>query len=164
MYSCLADETKEGKEIMEPEFAARKEMTVLGLMEHFTSGNEDYRGIWKRYMAYHDQIGSSNVDDAHYGIYYDTEDGEDYLAGMSVEGVEEAPEGLTLRNVPAAHFAVFSCIVKTIGETYGKIFRNWLPASQYEHDAPLPVFERYPPNTKTGDDPVLIYIPVRKKL
>ena len=86
--------------IMEPEFTARKEMTVLGLMEHFASENEDHEGIWKRYMAYHDKISSSSVDGAHYGVYFDTEIGVDYLAGMSVGGVEEAPEGLTLRDVP----------------------------------------------------------------
>ena len=150
--------------IMEPEFTARKEMTVLGLMGHFASENEDHEGIWKRYMAYHDKISSSSVDGAHYGVYFDTEIGVDYLAGMSVGGVEEAPEGLTLRDVPAAHCAVFSCAAKTIGETYDKILRDWLPTSQCEHDTPLPVFERYPPNTRTGDGPVLIYIPVRKKL
>ena len=148
---------------MTPEFAVREKLKVMGLMEHFTPENEDYEGIWKRYMAYHDQVSSSSADGAYYGVYFDTGDGVDYLAGMSVEGVDVAPEGLTIRDVPAANCAVFKCTVRTIGQKYDEIFRNWLPASRYEHDVPLPVFERYPPDTKTGDDPVLIYIPVREK-
>lgn len=151
------------EKIMVPEFAARKEIIVLGLMEHFTSENEDYEGIWKRYMTYHGGISSLSIDGAYYGVYFDREDGVDYLAGMSVERVDVASEDLTLRVVPAANCAVFKCTVKSIGQTYDKIFKDWLPASQYEHDIPLPVFERYPPNTKTSSDPVLIYIPVRKK-
>lgn len=150
---------------MKPEFTTRKALTVLGLMEHFAPENEDYEGIWKRFMAYHDQISCLSTDKAYYGVYFDhdEESGLDYIAGMSVKKIEGAPEGLTVRDIPDAYCAVFKCTVKTIGQTYDKIFKNWLPVSQYEQDVPNPVFERYPPNTETGDDPMLIYIPVREK-
>ncbi|MBD3183905.1 hypothetical protein GF312_16595 [Candidatus Poribacteria bacterium] len=150
---------------MKPEFKNRKAINVLGLMEYFTPDNEDYEGIWKRFMAYHGKINNFSTDKAYYGVYFytDGEKGLDYIAGMSVEGVDEVPEGLTLREVPAAYCAVFECTVKTIGQTYDNVFKNWLPASKYEQENSRQTFERYPPDTKTGDDVVLIYVPVRKK-
>jgi predicted transcriptional regulator YdeE len=88
----------------------------------------------------------------------------DYLAGMLVENVQETPEGLALRHVPEARWAVFECTVATIGQTYDAIFKEWLPTAPYEQTGPNPdAFERYPPHTDSGDTPVLIHIKVRDK-
>jgi predicted transcriptional regulator YdeE len=59
---------------------------------------------------------------------------------------------------------VFECTVATIGQTYDAIFGEWLPTAPYEQTGPNPdAFERYPPNTDSGDTPVLIHIKVRDK-
>ena len=41
---------------MEPRFVERDAFTVLGLQERFTPQTEDFEGIWKRFMRFHDQI------------------------------------------------------------------------------------------------------------
>jgi len=83
---------------------------------------------------------------------------------MAVGEVASIPNGLVVREVPAARYAVFECTLKTIGETWDRIFQDWLPASQYENDAPLPSFECFPPDdARAGDFPVSIYVPVREE-
>ena len=88
----------------------------------------------------------------------------DYLAGMAVFGVadvEDVPAGLTLREVPASRYATFECTVKTISDTYDRIFGEWLKANPYprpRQGSPKADFERYPPATDSGDTPVLLHI------
>jgi predicted transcriptional regulator YdeE len=134
-------------------------------MERFPYQQDDFEGIWKRFMAYEGQISPLSIDKAYYGAYYPNHDKSmDYLAGMLVEDVREAPESLTLCEVPEARWAVFECTVATIPQTYHTIFQGWLPTAPYEHAGPNPdAFERYPPQTNSGDTPVLIHIKVREK-
>jgi predicted transcriptional regulator YdeE len=80
---------------------------------------------------------------------------------MVVDGVTEAPEGLTLRDVPASRYAVFQCTVDTISETYDRVFGEWVPSAPYarpERGSPKADFERYPPVTDSGDTPVRVHI------
>jgi predicted transcriptional regulator YdeE len=68
---------------------------------------------------------------------------------------------LTLREVPASRYAVFECTVKTISDTYDRIFGGWLPTAPYGRPgagSPKADFERYPPNTDSGDTRVLLHI------
>ena len=49
-------------------------------------------------------------------------------------------------------------------QTYDAIFKEWLPTAPYEHAGPTPdAFERYPPQTDSGNTPVLVHIKVRDK-
>ena len=141
---------------MEPQIIHREAFTVLGLEECFPDGQEDFEGIWKRYMRYHAQIEPHSIDGAHYGVCF--AHGEFgvlvYLAGMWVTEVGEVPEGLTQRTVPASRYAVFTCTVPTIGETYDRIFGEWLKSADVVRPAvgsPKADFEQY-------GDPVLIHI------
>ncbi|MBN1579927.1 MAG: GyrI-like domain-containing protein [Anaerolineae bacterium] len=148
---------------MEPEMIHKDIITLLGLQERFTPDNEDHEGIWKQFMKYHDQIQAFSVDGAYYGANFGAKEGKaiDYLAAMAVAGVQNIPEGLTLREVPASRYAVFKCTVKTIGETYDWIFGQWLKTASYPRpglDSPKADFERYPPATNSGDNPVLLHI------
>jgi len=151
---------------MEPKIISRDAFTVMGVQERFTPGNEDYDAIWmKRFMSYHDQVQPLSTDKAYYGVSFETgiADTWDYVAGMAVANVGKAPQGLVMREVPPAREAVFQCTVKTIGETFDYIFKEWLPASPYEHDPSSSVFEYYPPDTATSDSPVFLHIPIREK-
>ena len=150
---------------MEPRLTDRDAFTVMGLQEHFTPETEDFEGIWKRFMAYHDQIQPHSTDRAYYGVCFGTDDEEamEYVAGMAVPAGTECPESLVIREVPAAQYAVFECQVATIHETYEHIHGTWVAASQYTYDRPKPDFEQYPPGTDSGDSPVLIHIPVRER-
>jgi predicted transcriptional regulator YdeE len=151
---------------MEYRVVTKPEFTLLGLMERFPYQEDDFEGIWKRFMAYHEQIEPLSTDKAYYGAYFPTVDKGpmDYLAAMAVAKGTAAPEGLTACEVPGARWAVFECTVATIGQTYDAIFGEWLPKAPYEHVGPNPdAFERYPPQTNSGDTPVLIHIKVRDK-
>ena len=139
--------------------------TLLGLMERFPYQQDDFEGIWERFMAHHDQIEPLSTDKAFYGAYSPNADKSmDYLAAMTVKKGTQAPDGLTLWEIPKARWAVFECTVATIGPTYDALFKEWLPASPYKQTGPSPdAFERYPPSTDSGDTPVLIYIKVRDR-
>jgi predicted transcriptional regulator YdeE len=90
-------------------------------------------------MKYHDQIQQLSTDQAYYGACFAVEGKPkqmDYLAGMAVGDVNEVPEGLILREVPASRYAVFECTVKTA---------LYVRPNQ---DSPKADFERYPPGTE----------------
>jgi len=87
----------------------------------------------------------------------------EYIAGMAVGDVTDVPEGLVVRDVPAATYAVFGCTVKTIQEAYDFIYGEWSAASGHERDVSLPGVEHYLPDMATGESPVFIHIPLRAK-
>jgi predicted transcriptional regulator YdeE len=151
---------------MEPKIIRKESFTILGLQERFTPDHEDHEGIWKRFMNYHIQIQAFSIDGAYYGANFSAEDGQatDYLAAMAVEGVDNVPEGLTLRKVPGSHYAVFECTVKAISDTYDWIFGQWLKTAPYPRpgqSSPKADFKRYPPATDSGDTPVLLHIALK---
>ena len=150
---------------MQPTFLDREAFTVMGVQERFTPETEDFEGIWKRYMAHHDQVHPLSADGSHYGVCFgsDEEGAMDYVAGMAVPPGSECPEGLVVREVPAARDAVFGCTVATIRETYEFIHHTWVPGSPYTYDRPKPDFEHYGPGTDSGESEVLIHIPVRER-
>ena len=41
---------------MEHTVVSKPAFTLLGLMERFPYQQDDFEGIWKRFMAYHDQL------------------------------------------------------------------------------------------------------------
>ena len=116
-------------------------------------------------MSYHDQIQPLSVDQSYYGVYLGTDHAKplDYLAGMAVEDVDAVPECLVVRELPAAQYAVFECMLKTLGPTYGTIWKEWLPSSPYELDVAAFGFDFYPPNTTSGDSPMHIYFPIKAR-
>lgn len=154
--------------MVEPKIVQREEFTVLGVLVENLSPDElgGFEEVWgERFMSYHDRIEPLSTDKAYYGVTFATEGGGtvNYLAGMAVAGVEEAPEGLVLRRIPAGKEAVFQATVATIHKAYHLIFGEWLPASAYELDVSMPGFERYPPGTSGVDSPVFIHVPVRER-
>jgi hypothetical protein len=58
-------------------------------MERFAHQEDDFEGIWKRFMVYEGQINPLSIDKAYYGAYHPNDDKSmDYLAGMLVENVQ----------------------------------------------------------------------------
>lgn len=153
--------------MMEPKIVTRDAFNVMGVIVRCNPMGADYSAIWeKQFMPYHDQISWLSTDKAYYCVYFETgeENLADVMAGMAVGEVASIPEGLATREIPMARYAVFECTMKTIGETWENIYSDWLPASHYEHDAPLPSFEYFPPDDeRAGDFPVSIHVPVREK-
>ena len=84
------------------------------------------------------------------------------MAGMAVREGVSIPEGVEVRDVPAALHAVFACSFQSLGSTYGFIFDEWLQTSEYEQDTDKFGFDYYPPATTGGDFPMQIWFPVKK--
>ena len=140
---------------------------IMGTVTRITMGSESieqFRSIWNDFESWHEQIRLHSTDKCYYGISFGAgqEGVIDYVAGMAVKKMETIPEGLILREVPGADYAVFACTAQTIGETYRHIFSEWLPASGHELDGSAPTFEKYPPAGET-ESPVLIHIPIRQQ-
>jgi predicted transcriptional regulator YdeE len=99
------------------------------------------------------------------GYYFSTdEDGVvDLIMGKPARQGAIPADGLVMRDVPAAQYAVFECSLPEIGATWRGIYCEWLPESDWLEDAAAPCFEEYAPECAKGQVPVLIYIPVLRQ-
>ena len=79
---------------MEADIIHKGALSILGIQERFKSGSEDFEGIWKRFMEFHDQIKKHSIDRAYYGVNFVGEEhvSMDYLAGMLVSGIDKIPD------------------------------------------------------------------------
>jgi predicted transcriptional regulator YdeE len=150
---------------MRPKIVSRESFVVMGVIGHFNSAAENFGPLWIEYMNYHEQIEQLGTSEGHYGVYLNADHTQpiDYLAGMAVDTVEGAPKGTKIREVPAAHYAVFSCKFKNIGPTYGYIWNEWLDTSSYQQDITKLGFDYFPPGTTDGPSPIEIWFPVKQK-
>jgi AraC family transcriptional regulator len=88
------------------------------------------------------------------------------MAGFAVTKVDEVPPGMSVRGIPEGDYAVFEHqgALDTLGATYDQIYREWLPASEYEVD-PRDDFELYDDRFDYGkaESIMEIWIPIKKK-
>jgi predicted transcriptional regulator YdeE len=151
---------------MEPKIVRRERLTVMGVIGHFGSAAENFGPLWEEeYMSFHEQIEPLSAGKGHYGVYLGADHAKpiDYLAGMAVQDAAGAPEGVEVREVPAALYAVFECSFQAIGLTYGHIWGEWLQSSAYEQDTSKLGFDYYPPGTTTdGNSPMEVWVPVKE--
>lgn len=152
---------------MEPKIITRESFTVLGIQARIDPMKADYGMIWeKQFMPHHDAIRSLAIDAGYYGVYFGTEEpGKvDFIAGISVGPVEHVPEGLVIREISPAKYAVVECNMEAIGPTWGFIYGEWLPnADHYEEETQKACFEYFPPGTEKGEGQVSIHVPVLEK-
>jgi predicted transcriptional regulator YdeE len=159
--------TSTRKHAMQPETKHIDAFPVMGTLTRVDYDKDPNFGkIWKEYAAVAGKIGRYAVDGSAYGVSFGTEvDGDvvDYLAGNQVKPGSEAPEGLVVREVPAATYAVFGTTHREMHKTINHALREWLPSSEYECDDSCPVtdFLRFPPKD-SGQPQALFHVPVRK--
>ena len=151
---------------MQPRIVRREASLVMGVVGHFGSAAEDFGPLWQEtYMSFHERIEPLSAGAGHYGVCLGADHAEPLgcLAGMAVRDAAGAPEGVEVRQAPAALYAVFECRFQEIGPTYGYIWGEWLQSSAYKQDASKLGFDFYPPGTAGGDSPIQIWFPVSKK-
>lgn len=89
-----------------------------------------------------------------------------YGIGCNAADVDGVPEGFELLHVPEYSWAVFKCVgpaPKAIQEMWERIYKEWLPAADYEMIPDYDI-ENYLPGDPSARDYVSeICIPVRKK-
>jgi AraC family transcriptional regulator len=150
---------------MEPQLITRTSFQVLGIAERVVPAEADYPAIWYRFEARRQEVAALCSEPGYYGVSLSTDvPGQvEYVAGMVVAGLKVAPEGLALRQIPAQRYAVFTCTLATISQTYAAIYGQWLPASGYECSEPGADYEYYPPDMgNPPDEPVYIYKAIRE--
>ena len=155
---------------MEATYVERPEMRVVGLSGRYRPGATDgIPALWQDMVTRWSAAGRP-FPPVCFGVCFDEGDcaAEEnpaftYMAAFETTDDAPAPEGFELRTVPANRYAVFTHrgpIVR-IGETYRRIFGEWLPGSGLTR-AEGPDFElydeRFDPATMGGE--VDIYVPV----
>jgi len=150
---------------MEPKIVSRDAFPVMGVVGHFSSAAENFGPLWDDYMVFHDQIEPLSAGEGHYGVYLSADHSRplDYLAGMAVQGAEGAPDGVEVRELPAALYAVFECSFQDLGPTYGHIWGEWLTSSGYGQDPDKLGFDYFPPAMAEGGSRMEIWFPVERK-
>jgi AraC family transcriptional regulator len=131
--------------MMEPKIVAREAFTVVGMKYHGKNENNEIPQLWDKFGPRAEEI--KHIVDPHvaYGVCGNFDDSShefDYVAGFEVDSTTEIPEGMVSWDVPAGKYAVFTCTLPTLGETYQHAYHTWLPQSGYQR-APGPEFELY---------------------
>jgi AraC family transcriptional regulator len=161
-------DSRRDQDMEPPDIVHRDGFLVMGTVTRRQADNEPAETVvsaWKKFERHRERIERDSVSMKYYGVSFaGGADGSfDYLTGMAVGAGAETPEGLEVRAVPTATYAVFACPVQSIGPTYWYIFSEWRPKSGYETSDGTPAFEEYPPATDP-DGPVLLHIPIRERV
>jgi len=162
---------RKGAQMLNPQIRRKAAFTVMGLADQFTMENNTIHLLWDDFNRRDKEIPHA-VHDAAIGVcYHDDAYTPDksftYMAGFAVSKVDEVPPGMSVRELPEGEYAVFEHhgALDTLGQTYDMIYREWLPASDYEVD-PRDDFELYDDRFDYGkaESIMEIWIPIRKNV
>lgn len=134
--------------MLQPQIVEKPAATYAGLEASFISGlspdTTNFKVIgplWQKLFERVHEI-PHRIGKEMYGIMSNTPESErthphemQYLAGITVSSTDEIPSGTNWRTLPATTFAVFTHKgpIDRICDTVAKIYRQWLPQSDYEH-------------------------------
>lgn len=170
----------QGVHSMDYEIRTLKEFTIAGEVRSFcTKDGENFIKIpqfWQE-MDHKDKLGAimpladpkGVVGGACLGVCMEMDEKQEnfnYMIGM--EPAKDADcSNLEQRTIPALTWAVFSGhgkMPESIQAVWKRIFGEWFPATDYEHEM-APELEVYLPQTDSSKEcPFEIWIPVRKKV
>lgn len=151
---------------MKPELVEHETFRVLGIQRRIDPMNTDYMKLWRDELGpYYATIGRLGRGEGWYGVYFPSEEeGKvDFVAGMVVGDLDEVPEGLVVRDIPAAKMAVFTASIDNLGETWRNIYSGWLAEAGLAGDHTTACFEYFPPGAEMGKADVSISVPVKGK-
>jgi predicted transcriptional regulator YdeE len=149
---------------MEPKIVDLKPFTIVGLPYVGKNENQEIPQMWGVFNQRCSEINHLMPDGPAYGICYAHPAGMEYIAAFPVSKLEDIPQGMVGREVPAQTYVVFAADgLDDIGPTYRKIMQEWLPASGYQ-PGDGPDFELYGDefDPKTGAGLLYIYFPIKK--
>ncbi len=152
---------------MEAEIVERSAFSVIGIQVRIAPCTADYPRIWEQQYMPHDAVVTAlAAEEGHCAVYFSTDEpGKvDMVAGVIAGAVDSVPEGLVLREVPAAQYARFECGMDAIGATWQGIYSSWLPGNdEYAVDEGKACFELFPPGVHEGTAPIAIHVAVKAK-
>ncbi|MFQ5595889.1 MAG: WYL domain-containing protein, partial [Anaerolineae bacterium] len=151
---------------MESKIVSRPAFTVAGMKYRGKPLSDEIPELWGAFMQRMGELKHVVNPTTAYGVCdnFDESTGEfDYIAAYEVDSGADVPEGMVSVDLPAQTYAVFTCTLPTIGDTFQSIYQEWLPQSGYQR-APGPEFELYDehfdPNNPVSE--LYVYIPVDK--
>jgi predicted transcriptional regulator YdeE/DNA-binding transcriptional MerR regulator len=152
---------------MEPKFVNLPDFTVVGMSYVGKNKNQEIAQMWGVFNHRSEQIKHRDLAAA-YGVCLmppGLAEGEfEYVASYKVGKVEDVPDGMVVRQVPAQRYAVFTHVgsLEKLGDTYNYIYQVWLPKSGCELSGGLD-FEYYDEDFKdfAPDSRFYIYVPVK---
>ena len=140
--------------------------TIVGVKRNFHS-DCCYQQIPKFWDEYYADENYRKIP-GYLGICFQQKAGGDefnYGIGCKASDVEGVPEGFTILHLPEYTWAVFKCVgpmPKAIQDMWEKVYKEWLPVSDYELIPDVDI-ENYLPGDPSSRDYVSeICIPVRK--
>ena len=104
------------------------------------------------------------------GVCAQQKEGDDvftYGIGCRASEVSGIPDGFEILHIPEYTWAVFKCtgpVPKAIQDMWTKIYREWLPAADYELSPDCDIENYLPGNPASPDYVSEICIPVKKKV
>jgi len=165
----------EGVFAMEPKFVNREAFILAGIRKHTKDGfhviGETWGSLKERILEIKNRIN----DNIMYGFEDYSEDFNHdpiqfyYMAAVEVSDDSDLPDGISVKRLPAAQYAVFTVngnnSIGEIGQAFRYIYDSWLPQSEYcLSDEIMADFEYYDERWDCGSSTsqLDIYIPVIK--
>lgn len=88
------------------------------------------------------------------------------IIGAEYKGTKPDIQGITVKRIPEATWAVFTFKGETgskVGEAITRIITEWFPQSQYVRDENVPMLDVYPSGTINEDYAWEIWMPIKNK-
>jgi AraC family transcriptional regulator len=159
----------------EPVFKRREAFKVIGIERYTSNGIPSIREAWAEFGKRSQEIQNA----VHPGVYGIEDYSRDldmnkggfpkyyYIAGLEVSSIDNIPEGMKSKEIPAANYAVFTFQgpISALHEFFEFIYEEWMPKSGYSADPKLSFdFEYYPERVMDMNAAkVEIWVPVTKK-
>ena len=151
---------------MEPKIVSRPAFTVVGMKYRGKNEQNEIPQLWSQFGPRMGEIKHKVDRDIAYGVMgnLDESSGEfDYVAAIEVENADDLPNGMVSWGVPEQTYAVFTCTLPTIRETFQHVYETWLPQSAYQRGMDVE-FELYDADFDPEDpsSEMTIYIPIKR--
>ena len=159
--------TIEGGSIMEYNIEKWEEMELLVHTKVFNAGTseEEIPKFWDEYYANEEY----RKIPGYLGVCAQAKTGSEefkYGIGCKAADVEGIPDGFEIIRIPEYDWAVFKCVgptPKAIQDMWERIYKEWLPVSDYELIPDVDIENYLPGDPSSADYVSEICIPVRKK-
>ena len=123
---------------MEPKFVDLPAFTLVGSRYYGKNEHQEISALWGEFNEHSGAIRHVTANTPAYGLCTGdpkAANGEfEYVAAFQVDQAADIPEGMVVRQVPAAHYAVFTHVgsLAKLSDTYHYIYQVWLPQSGYK--------------------------------
>lgn len=143
------------------------DLIMVGIEMVDNMEQEAYMKLWEKFFEIDEKIPNA-MDDAYYGISFATQNAEGkeawgYMVAAAVKGLEEIPQEMAVRKIPARKYVVFEHrgSVENIAKLYEFIYGKYAHSGQHKLLF-AESLERYDHRYNAGsDDSIMeIWVPV----